>query len=265
MMKKVVLLLSLLILLGAAVAWSSDTEYRVGEGDVLKVTVYDHPDLSTTVRVGSDGAVLFPLIGQVNIGGKTTSSVAQTLGKALSEGYIVNPQVSVFVEEFRSKRVVINGYVKKPGMFELSGPTSLLELLSKAEGLTKEAGYTAIIRRKSLDGGPEKVITVDLKPLLEGGGEVINEALMDGDNVFIDKAGLVYVTGEVKKPDAYKYEDNTTVIKAITMAGGFTNIAGKSRVRIVRKVEGTEQVFKGVDMHEPVQPGDIIVVPESFF
>ena len=87
----------------------------------------------------------------------------------------------------------------------------------------------------------------------------------DGDKVFTSKAGLFYVTGEVKKPDSYKYQEKLTVIKAIAMAGGFTNTASKGSVRIVRKVNGKEDVLSGVDMDELVKPEDVVVVPESFF
>jgi polysaccharide export outer membrane protein len=88
---------------------------------------------------------------------------------------------------------------------------------------------------------------------------------MDGDTVYITKAGVFYVTGEVKKPDAYKYEEGTTAIKAITMAGGFTDKASKGRIKIIRKVDGKEDVIEKVKMDEPVLPDDVIIVPESFF
>jgi polysaccharide export outer membrane protein len=88
---------------------------------------------------------------------------------------------------------------------------------------------------------------------------------MDNDNVYIAKAGVFYITGEVKKPDAYKYEDSTTVIKAVTMAGGFTDKASTGKVKIIRKVQGKEKVMENAEMDQAVQPDDIVVVPESFF
>ncbi|BCR05783.1 hypothetical protein DESUT3_28520 [Desulfuromonas versatilis] len=247
-------------------AWAVDTNYQVGDGDVLKVTVYDNPDLDATVRVNSDGTIHFPLLGQVKVGGLSVAQVSDQLARKLADGYIVNPQVSVFVEEFRSKRAIIIGQVRTPGLYELSGPTSLLELVSKAGGLTPEAGDKATIKRKSGPGGDqEQLITVNLKDLLERGLATLDAPIMDGDNVFVAKAEVFYVTGEVGRPNSYRLEEGTTVIKAITMAGGFSPIASKSRVRIIRKVRGSEQILKNVSMDVPVLPEDVIVVPESFF
>jgi polysaccharide export outer membrane protein len=106
---------------------------------------------------------------------------------------------------------------------------------------------------------------VDLKGLIERGDTSLDIQIMDGDSVYISKAGVFYVTGEVKKPDAYKYEEGTTVIKAVTMGGGFTDRASKGRVKIIRKVRGKEEILERVKMDEPVMPDDVIVVPESFF
>lgn len=262
-MKRFVLFPILLLLVAAGPLRAADNGYRVGEGDVLKVTVYDNPDLSVTTRVNSDGSILFPLVGQVKIGGLSISQVAKKIGSVLADGYIVNPQVSVFVEEFRSKKAVIMGQVVKPGLYELSGPTTLLELISKAGGVTADAGETVTIKRKT-SHHREKILTLDLNKLMEKGADQ-DLPIVDGDNVFVSKAGTFYVTGQVNKPDGYKLEEGTSVIKAITMAGGFTNLAAQGKIRIIRKINGKEHVIQNVSMHETVLPEDVIVVPESFF
>ena len=245
---------------------ADDSGYLAGEGDVLKISVYDNPDLATTARINSDGTIIFPLIGQIKISGMTVSQVADKIGRKLAEGYIVNPQVSVFIEEFRSKRVVILGQIKNPGLYELSGPTTLLELISKAGGVTVDAGDKLIIKRAPRGSGAEKkIIPINLKKLLEKGDASLDMPIMDGDNVFVAKAGTFYVTGQVNKPDAYKMEDGSSVIKAITMAGGFTNLAAPGKVKIIRKINGKEKILENVSMHDPVLPEDVIVVPESFF
>lgn len=256
----------LLSFISTPVLAAIDNNYMVGDGDVLKVAVYGNPDLDATVRVSSDGTILFPLLGQVKIGGLNVAQVSDHLAKKLADGYLVNPQVSVFVEEFRSKKAIIIGQVRTPGLYELSGPTSVLELISKAGGLTLEAGDKATIKRKTgLGMAEEKMITVNLKDLVERGQASLDAPILDGDNVFVSKAEVFYVTGEVGRPNSYRFEEGTTVIKAITMAGGFSPIASKSRVRIIRKVNGDEQVIKSVAMDIPVLPDDVIVVPESFF
>jgi polysaccharide export outer membrane protein len=156
--------------------------------------------------------------------------------------------------------------VVKPGIYALSGNTTFLELLSKAGGLTKDAGDKAVINRKTTASAKsENIITIDLKRLVEEGDASLDVALQDGDNIYVPKAGVFYITGEVKKPDAYKCEEGETVIKAVTSAGGFTDKASTGRVKIVRKVKGKEAVIANAGMDEAVLPDDIIVVPESFF
>jgi polysaccharide export outer membrane protein len=259
--------LSVLFLsLWAALAVGAESDYQIGAGDVLKITIYDHPDLTTVARVDHDGYILFPLAGRVQVGGLTTAAASQTIAAALAAGYIVNPQASVFVEEFRSKKVFIIGEVVRPGLYELSGPTTLLELVSKAGGLTRGAGRNATIRRPMTDGAAgEKNIEVNIADLLQSGPESVDVPLMDGDSVTIAKAAVIYVTGQVNRPSAFTVEPDTTVIKAITMAGGFTTLAAQGKIKIIRKVNGVEQILEKVPLHEKLMAEDVMVIPESFF
>lgn len=247
-------------------AMSVNSDYLIGPGDVLKIDVYDHPDLSTVARVGNDSSIIFPLAGRLVIGGLSTSKAADAIAKKLDGVYIVNPQVSVFVEQFKSKKIVIIGEVVKPGLYDLSGPTSLLELISLAGGPTRGAGQSAtIVRIVKGDEANKETITVDVADLTKAGHDAVDVPLKDGDTVTISKAGVVYVTGQVRRPAAYNLEPGTTVIKAITMAGGFTELASQSKVKIIRKVSGKEQVLEKVSLHEELMPEDVMVVPESFF
>jgi len=257
----------LVLLVGCGVASQGLAEiadYELGSGDVIKIEVYDNPDLSTVARISAIGAILFPLIGEVQVAGKTIPQVAAAISERLAEGYIVNPQVSVFVEEFRSKKVVIMGEVGKPGLYELSGPTTILELISTAGGVTKDAGDLATITGPGAVG-EERSLKVDLKSLLSSGSAERMPPLRDGDRIYVAKAGMFYVTGEVRNNAAYKLEEGTTLIKAITVAGGFSPIAAKGKIRIIRKIDGQEQTLKNVSMNELIQAEDVIVVPESFF
>jgi polysaccharide export outer membrane protein len=241
-------------------------DYVVGAEDVLKITVYNHPDLTTTERVSGEGKITLPLIGEIRVADMTTDKVAKEIASRLADGYIVDPNVSVFVVEFRSKKTIVMGQVNKPGIYMLSGNTTFLELLSLAGGLTKDAGDKAIIKRKPSGGEKnEGLITIDLKRLIAQGETSLDISLMDGDSVYIAKAGVFYVTGEVRKPDSYKHEEGLTVLKAVTMAGGFTDKASSSRIRIIRKIEEKEKVIERAGTDEPVLPDDIIIVPESFF
>ena len=200
------------------------------------------------------------------VGGLTSAQAAKVIAEKLDGEYIINPQVAIFVQEFRSKKVVIIGEVVRPGLYELSGPTTLLELISKAGGLTRNAGQEATVRRTPKNGqNVTSDITVSVKELLEAGHEAVDISLMDGDTINVPKSGVVYVTGQVNRPAAYPIEPDMTVIKAITMAGGFSSIAAQDKVKIIRKVNGQEQILEKVPFHEKLFPDDVMVVPESFF
>ncbi len=244
-------------------------DYIVGEGDVLKITVYEHADLETTARVSGDGVINFPLIGNVEIAGMNIGQISEKISGLLADGYIVDPQVAVFIEEFRSKRTVVMGEVESPGLYVLHGQTTFVELLSKAGGLTRDAGDEAVIKRRigseENEENGEYTITINLKHLIRDGDISLDVPIMDGDNIYISKAGVFYATGEVKRPDAYKHEEGLTVVKALTMAGGFTEKAAPGRVKIMRKRNGEEEILEKVKMDEPVLPEDVIIVPESFF
>ena len=252
--------------LWTALALGAESDYQIGPGDVLKITIYDHPDLMTVARVDNEGYILFPLAGRLRVGGLSTAAASRTIATKLDGEYIVNPQASVFVEEFRSKKVFIIGEVVRPGLYELSGPTTLLELVSKAGGLTRGAGRNATIRRILSSGGEgDKSIEVNIADLLQSGAESVDVPLMDGDSVTVTKAAVIYVTGQVNRPSAFTIEPDTTVIKVISMAGGFTPLAAQGKIKIIRKINGREQVLEKVPLHEKLMPEDVMVIPESFF
>lgn len=252
-----------IFLLFAVFSWAG--EYTVGEGDVLKINVYQNEDLSTTVRVSADSTIRVPLLGEISVRDLTVSQISAKIEKLFANGYLVNPQVDVFISEHRSKKAIILGQVRSPGQYELRGTVTLLEFISKAGGLTKDAGNTATIKRIKKTGHDKNRIVLDLGKLIKKGDTSLNINIHDNDTIYISKARTYYVSGEVKKPDSYKYEPDLTVIKAVTKAGGFSKIAAKDKVKIIRKVKGKEIILKNVKMDRPVLPDDVIVVPESFF
>ena len=241
-------------------------EYLVGEGDILVIKVYDNEDMDTTVRVDGDGIISMPLLGPIKVGGMDASSIANYIEGLLADGYLLAPQVNVFVEEYRSKKVTILGQVNRPGLNELQGSITLLELISRAGGLTEDAGGLITIKRKKLVSEDEKkVITIDIEKLIEQGDASLNIPVQDGDSIYVAKAGIFYVTGEVQRPGSYKHEENPTVLKAITLAGGLSDHGAPGRIRIIRIIDGDEVVLKNVKMEEAVLPDDVIVVPETYF
>lgn len=250
-------------------------EYKIGEGDLLRITVYDHPDLSSDTRVSGEGKISFPLIGEVDVTGLTSAQVEKKLARALDPDYIVKPQVAVFIVEYKSKKVTVLGEFIKPGLVELRGNSTLLEVISGAGGITPNAGDMLYIQRKIFRGGSatneDITVTVELKRLLEEGDIKANVPVQDGDSIYVPKAAFVYVSGEVKTPGAYKITKGLTVLKAITIAGGFTPKAWQGRTKIIRKAVDkaatgeTREVTIPATMDALVMDDDVIVVPESFF
>lgn len=270
-MRRLYCLLSFALIMALGVpAGALAQDYVLGEGDLLKISVYENEDLASVTRVSGEGAISFPLVGQVKVTGLTVLEAEQKLTGLLANGYVIDPHVSILVTEYWSKRVTILGEITKPGLYELNGNVTLIEIISRAGGLTDKAGDTLVIQRKQSNshaGGqdPENGgISVSLKNLMEKGDLSVNLVVQDGDSIFINRAGFVYVTGEVNKPGAYKIDDGTTVIMAITLAGGLTDKASPGRTSIIRKNDGGEKKSR-VDMNYSVQPDDVITVPESFF
>ncbi|MBI4653451.1 MAG: SLBB domain-containing protein [Nitrospirae bacterium] len=243
-------------------------EYMIGEGDLLRITVYDNPDLATDARVSGDGKITFPLIGEVEVNGLTAIDVEKRIAKLLQDGYIKRPQVAVFIAEYKSKKVTVLGEFAKPGLVELRGSSTLMEVISGAGGITVNAGEMLYIQRKILkpesSSKEDVTITVELTRLVEKGDVTANVAVFDGDSIYLPRAAFVYVNGEVKTAGAYKITKGLTVLRAITLAGGFTPKAWQGRTKIIRKTEKGEVEIR-TKMDDLVMPDDIVFVPESFF
>lgn len=264
----ILLFASLAVLLLSLPAAVHAQEYELGEGDLLKITVYDNPDLTTEVRVSGEGKITVPLIGEVQVKSLTATAIGRKLAGLFADGYIKNPQVSVFILEYKSKKVTALGEFTKPGLIEMRGNSTLMEMISNAGGITANAGETLYIQRNIIKGGTNHkddiTITVDLVKLLEGGDITLNVPVLDGDSIYVPKAAFVYVNGEVRNPGAFKITKGLTVLRSITLAGGFTQKASKKGTEIVRKSGNSEKTIKA-KMDDLVQTDDIIVVPESLF
>jgi polysaccharide export outer membrane protein len=251
-------------------------EYLIGAQDVLTVTVWDSPDLSGKFTVETDGSFTFPLIGRVKAGGLTLRQFEAELKKKLADGYFKNPQVSVAVESYRSQRIFIVGEVRSPGSYPLTGDMTLIEAIARAGSTTPSASLEAIIVRapagKQADGptlpgqkaDSSETQRVNLRDL-QSGALTENIALRDGDTIFVPRAESIYVFGQVKNPGAYALQStDTTVLQALSLAGGVTDRGATTRIKIVRVVKG-EKVEIKVKLSDLVLPGDTIIVPERFF
>ncbi len=253
----------------------SESGYAIGPGDVLVIRVWGHGDLTQEVVVSPEGSFRFPLIGEVKAVGRSADEVGMILTERLADGYLVDPQVEVIIREYKSQRVYVLGEVVRPGAYSLDRKGSVVEIISKAGGLGGDAGDVAEIVRgekgwekdkplKPGQAGVEKVIRIDLRGLLAGKVDSERIEIEDGDTIFVPKADVFYIFGEVDQPGKYRWERNLTVLKAVIIAGGFTEIASKRRIKIRREdTEGEKKIR--VKLDTPIEAGDTVIVPESFF
>jgi polysaccharide export outer membrane protein len=255
----------LLLFFGTGSLVAQTADYIIGSKDVLEIKVYEQPDLYQTVRVSEEGNINLVLIGEVKAAGYTGDELNKILTEKYRE-YIYHPQVSVFIKEYHSKEIYVLGEVRKPGLYHLTGRATLLELISQAGGLTEKGGENLTVIRGGRQGEEAVTISVDLDRILSGGTTEENVVVMDGDTIYVPQANYFFIFGEVNKPGSYKLEKNLkiTVLKAITLAGGFTDRASKGRIKITREEDGKGNTFKA-PLDTEVKPHDIIIVPESFF
>lgn len=161
-------------------------DYRIGASDLIEISVFQIPELSKTVRVGARGALSLPLIGQIQAGGLTSQELEILIAKKLQEKYLQDPQVSVFIKEFISQRVTVEGNVNKTGVFPITGKTTLLQAIALAGGLDKLANDEDIkIFRERRDGSRE-ILAYELKPIRKG--EVPDPVLSTNDLVVVGKS-----------------------------------------------------------------------------
>jgi polysaccharide biosynthesis/export protein len=244
---------------------STAIDYQIGSQDLLEIKVFEAPDLNASHRVSAKGEISLPLIGSVQAAGLTAQQLEALLEYKLHQ-YMKDPHVDVLVSSVESHPVSVVGAVKKPGVFQIRGDRTLLEMLSLAEGLADDAGDDVLVMRGAGWGstdphvdteestiiasasqtpasperndqqGDDEAVRVNLKKLLETGDARLNVAVRPGDIVKVPRAGVVYVVGEVKKPGGFvlKSNEEMTVLKAMALAEGLTLTAVKDQARIIR-------------------------------
>jgi polysaccharide export outer membrane protein len=245
-------------------------EYTIGPRDVLKITVWGHDDLSGDYPVAEDGFVPFPLLGRVAANGLTVKQFAARLTGLLEKDYLVNPQVFVSVKEYLSKKVHVFGETEKPGVFYLTGPTSVLEVLSRAGA--KTTSKQLILVRPHRDGNHvsgSTILRLNLEQV-QVGDTSQNIPVKDEDTIFVPRAQAFFVLGEVRSPGTFPLERTTTVLEAVSLAGGFTDKAAPGVVKLIRqKPDGTQETRtlelggQARDRGATVEAGDTVVVPRG--
>jgi len=250
--------------------------YRIGPGDLLEIKVFEVKELEQTVRVSEDGSITLPLLGRVVIEGLTQEGVVQKLTGLLSAKYVKNPQVTIFIKEYKNQQVAVIGAVEKAGSYELVGRKNLLQIISMAGGFSEKAGNDIYILREGPDG-QTRTIAIDLKDLMVNGNQALNVPIEPNDviNVPVDKEIRVFVMGRVTKPGAVsaKLSEGITLLQAIADAGGLAEGARQGAITITRKNGGKEQkikvnmmdIVRGKKKDLKLQEGDVVFVPESFW
>jgi len=251
--------------------------YRIGPGDLLEISVFEVAELSQTVRVSEDGSITLPLIGRVIVEGLTQEGVVQKLTELLQAKYVKNPQVTIFIKEYKNQQVSVLGAVTTPGNYELVGRRNLLQIISMAGGFSDTAGNEVFILREGPDGGTSS-ITIDLKDLLVNRNQELNVPIEPNDviNVPVDREIRVFVMGRVNQPGPItaKLSEGITLLRAIAGAGGLAEGAKPTAITIQRKDRtgketrfkvNLKDIIKGKKMDMRLQEGDTVIVPESFW
>lgn len=251
----------------------AEDEYRIGARDLLEVRVFDLEDLNTETRVSEAGTITLPLVGEIGIAGLTRSEAEGRIETALAR-FVNEPQVFVFVREYQSQRFSVMGAVNSPGTYDMEGRTSLLEALSMAGGInfSEASGKIIVIR----EGFTQEPIEISMQELIDRGNTAFNIDLKARDviNVEPKRSYFIYVYGQVNGPGQFELKGPITLLQAISLAGGLADRAAEDRVKIMRtRLDGKQEVFE-VNLEEiedgeiadiPLNPGDIVLVPSTFF
>jgi polysaccharide export outer membrane protein len=246
-------------------------EYKIGAKDLLEITVFNLPELSQTVRVSEDGSITLSLLGRVEVAGLTAQELEKKLASLLDQQYTKNARVTVFIREFQ--KVAVIGAVGRPGQYELVGPTTLLQVIAQAGGLTAQAMNEIFVYRQGKDAKQTRIV-IRLEDLINGNQD-LNIELQPKDvvTVPIDQTLNVFVYGEVRAPGVVPYlsSKKITLLQAVAQAGGPTEWAKKSRVVIKRKDKKTGKEMKiRVNLKNMVsgkvadivlEEGDVVIIP----
>jgi polysaccharide export outer membrane protein len=257
---------------------SGSAEYRVGPKDLLEVTALGVAEIQKfVVRVSEGGRIALPLVGEVEVDNLTQSEVERKLVRILGEKYLVNPQVTVFILEYESRRVNVLGAVEKPGPYKLLGRQTVMSIISQAGGMTRDAGNEVIVLRQLADGTTTS-IRISVDDLFVKGEAKLNIPLEPNDivNIPVDKIVTIYVFGQVKNPGALQVKRSSlpSLTQAIAQAGGFSDRAARGSIRIRRKTASGQEVEIKVNVKDilngktkdvPLMENDTVYVPESLF
>ncbi len=261
------LLVAICLILGAAVAQAEvkPAEYRLGSGDVIRIQVFQNPDLTLETRVSESGYITYPLIGAVAVGGASLVEVETRIARQLGDGgFVLRPQVSVMLLQNRGNQVSVLGQVNRPGRFPIeTAGTRLSEMLANAGGIAS-TGADSVIVVGVRDGKPFRK-EIDLPALFLDGRMSEDMTVAGGDVIYVHRAPLFYVYGEVQRPGAFRVERGMTVMQALAQGGGPTVRGSEDRLRLHRRDASGAVVKSSPELSDPIRPDDVLYVRESIF
>ncbi len=254
-----------LALMAFALPGHAQSRETLGPGDSIRITVFQNPDLTTETRVSDGGTVAFPLVGEVALGGRTPTEAGARIAEQLKKGnFIKNPQVTVSVLQVRSRQVSVLGQVARPGRYPLDDTSAkLTDILALAGGISP-AGDDSVTVMTRRNGTVEK-FQVDVAQMYRGGDLAPNVEVQNGDTIFVQRAPVFYIYGEVQRAGAYRLEPSMSVIHALSLGGGLTARGTERGLRIHRRQpDGTVKRLDAA-LTDTLQADDVIYVKESLF
>lgn len=257
--------LSALLWLAAALPAAAQTaDYTLGPSDIVRITVFDNPDMTTEVRVADNGKIHFPLIGEVAIGGLSTSDAESRIAELLrSGGFVLKPHVNVNILQYRSQQVSVIGQVNRPGRYPIEAPSKLSDMLAAAGGVNT-SGSDDIVLIRNVDGRPTRTIVNQLT-VFERGELGQNLGVQGGDVIFVPRALTFYIRGEVQRPGQYKLEPSMTVAQALSVGGGVTPRGTERGIQITRRDSHGRFSTETAALTDLVNPDDVLYIKERLF
>src|SRR5688572_17588509 len=236
----------------------------VGPGDTVRINVFRNPDLLTEARVSDQGTIPFPLLGEVKVTGLTPQQIGSRIAQGLSKGkFVVNPEVQVSIASVSSRQVSVLGNVTKPGRYPIDSVNRrVTDFIAAAGGMAASGADTVTVVQTR--NGQETKTDVDLEQMFRNGQLSANMELAPGDTIYVHRAPMIYVGGEVNKAGAYRLEPHMTVMQAIALGGGINPRGTERGIQIHRKNgSGVQKI--GARMTDTVRADDVIYVRESLF
>lgn len=256
-----------LMLMSACRAWAADVppDYTLAPGDAIKISVFQYPDLTLETRVSEGGTITYPLVGVVRVGGLALADGERRIAKALIDGgFIKQPQVSLVLMQVRGNQISVLGLVNRPGRYPLEiANTRLTEALAMAGGVATGGADTAILA--GLRGGKAYREEVDIPALFLDARQGKDIAVMGGDTIYVHRAPVFYIYGEVQRPGVYRLERGMTIMQGLAQGGGPTLRGSEKSLKVMRRVKGGDIEPFSPAKSDPLLADDVIYVPESLF